>query len=281
MSVAASDTPKPLVVLRPSSGWRLLNPREIWQYRDLLVSFAVRDVKLRYRQTVLGAAWVILQPLITAGILSFVFGKVAKLPTDGIPYFVFSFAGMLGYNAFQSTLTKASTCMVQNAQMIAKVFFPRIILPLSTAFSTLIDFAVALGMMAVLLLSTHIVPGVGILLLPVWLLLILALAMGLGLFAAALTVSYRDVQYILPVLTQFIMYASPVAYSISAVPERFRTVYFLFPLSGLIEGFRSSLLGHSHLPGWAAAYSAGFALLTLVAGSLYFARVERRFADVI
>jgi lipopolysaccharide transport system permease protein len=279
MSVAASDPPRPLAVLRPSSGWRALNLREIWQYRDLLFSFATRDVKLRYRQTALGAVWVVLQPLIAAAILSFVFNKVAKMPTDGIPAFAFTYAGMLGFNAFSSTLTKSSTCMIQNASMISKVFFPRIILPLSTVFSTLVDFGVSLGMMVALLLTNHIVPGVGILLLPVWLFLILALAMGLGLFAAALTVSYRDVQYVLPVLSQFIMFASPVAYSVNDRPERL--LYLFNPLTSLIEGFRWSVLGRGHLTGWAVAYSAAFAIIALVAGAFYFVRVERRFADVI
>jgi lipopolysaccharide transport system permease protein len=281
MSVAVPDSSKPLAVLRPISGWRALNLRELWQYRDLLFSFATRDIMLRYRQTALGAAWVVIQPLLTAGILSFVFNRVAKLPTDGIPPFVFSFAGMLAYNAFANTLSKASACMVQNAQMISKVFFPRIILPLSTILSTLVDFSVALGMMAVLLLKYQIFPGIGILLLPVWLLLILALAVGLGLFAAALTVTYRDVQYIVPVLMQLLLYATPVAYAVSNVPKRFHTLFFLNPLSGLIEAFRWSLLGHGHLPAWMIAYSVAFSLAALLAGALYFVRVERRFADVI
>ena len=212
---------KPYLSIRPRSGWQALDVKEIWEFRDLLTTLGLRDIKLRYRQTALGAAWVILQPLMAAGIFSVVFGRIAKLPSDGVPYFVFSYAGLLGWNAFSSTLTKASGCLVANSGLISKIFFPRLILPLSTVFSSLIDFGVALVMMAVLLIAYGIAPGIGLLLLPVWLSLILLLAMGIGLYTAALTVSYRDVQYILPVITQFLLYGSPIAYALSAVPKKF------------------------------------------------------------
>ena len=281
------DAPiKPYLTIRPSKGWAALNLRELWQFRDLLTTLAGRDIKLRYRQTALGAAWVILQPLMAAGIFSFVFGGVAKLPSDGVPYFLFAYAGLLAWNAFNNTLTKASGCLVGNAQLVSKVFFPRLVLPLSTLFSTLIDFGVALGMMVVLLIAYRVTPGIGILLLPVWLLLILLLSVGVGMFTSALTVSYRDVQYVLPVLTQFLLYASPVAYAVSAVPGRLRTVYFLNPLSGLLDAFRWSLLGGGHSkvapPNPAAlAYSAVFSIGVFVWGAFAFKKMERKFADVI
>ena len=273
--------PKPYLTIRPSRGWQPLNLRELWQFRDLLTTLAGRDVKLRYRQTALGALWVILQPLMAAGIFSFVFGRVAKLPSDGVPYFVFSFAGLLGWNAFSSTLTKTSSSLVGNANLVSKIYFPRLVLPLSTVGSTLIDFGVALAMMAVLLLAAHVVPGVGLLLLPVWLALIILLAVGLGLMAAALAVPYRDVMYVLPVLTQFLLYACPVAYAITAVPAHLRVLYYLNPLSGLLEAFRWSLLGRGEMPWAMVGYSALCVALVFVGGAFAFRKMERKFADVI
>jgi len=270
-----------VTVIEPKSGWAALDLREVWHYKDLLFTLASRDVKLRYRQTALGAVWVVLQPLIAAGIFSFVFGKVAKLPSDGVPYILFAYAGLLGWNAFNNTLTKASTCLVSNAQLVSKVYFPRLVLPLSTLGGTLIDFGVAFAVMAALMVFYRIVPHAGLLLLPVWLLLILLLAVGVGLFAAALTVSYRDIQYVLPVLTQFVLYASPVAYAVSAVPIGLRPFFFLNPLSGVLDAFRWSLLGTGSLNVGAVGYSALFGMVAFVCGAFAFRRMERRFADVI
>src|SRR5437867_500864 len=232
----------PRVQIRPAGRWPRLSVGELWEFRDLLIVLAERDVKLRYKQTVLGIAWVVLQPLLAAGIFSVVFGAVAKLPSNGTPYFVFSYAGLLAWNAFATTLTKASGSMLGNSQLISKVYFPRIILPLSTVFSTLIDFAVAAILMAVLVVIQRIELHTGLALLPVWLFLVILMALGLGLVAGALAVRYRDVQHILPVLVPFLMYASPVGYAVSLVPERFRPVYWLNPLTGLLEAFRWSLL---------------------------------------
>lgn len=272
---------QPHLVIRASSGWAALNLKQIWLYRDLLMTLAGRDVKLRYRQTALGVVWVILQPLMAAGIFSFVFGKVAKLPSDGVPYIVFSYAGLLAWNAFNSTLTKASGVLVANSGLISKVYFPRLVLPLSTVPSTLIDFGVALGMMAVLMVIYGITPGIGILLIPLWLALILMIAVGFGLFTSALMVSYRDVQYVLPVVTQMLLYASPIAYAVSAVPENLRAYYFLNPLSGLLEAFRWSMIGRGELNWGYVAYSAAFAILIFIGGAFSFKKMERRFADVI
>ena len=272
---------KPYLTIQPTAGWQAINLRELWQFRDLLTTLAQRDVKLRYRQTALGALWVVLQPLMAAGIFSFVFGKVAKLPSDGLPYFVFSYAGLLGWNAFSATLGKASGSLLGNAGLVSKVYFPRLVLPLSVVFSTLIDFAVALGLMAVLMVVYHIAPTAALLLLPVWLALIILLAVGVGMYASALTVSYRDVGFILPVLTQFLLYASPVAYAVSAVPAHLRFVYFLNPLSGLLEAFRWSLLGTGHLDARIVAYSTVVTLLVFVGGAFSFKKMERKFADVI
>jgi len=186
--------PKPFLKIRSSSRWAMVDLREMWQFRDLLLALAERDVKLRYKQTALGVVWVILQPLLGAGIFSFVFGRVAKLDSGGIPYFVFSYAGLLGWNAFNSTLSKGSACVVGNAQLVSKIYFPRLLLPLSTVASTLVDFAVAMVLMVVLLFLYGIAPGPAILLLPVWLALLVLLGTGIALYTSALMVSYRDLQ---------------------------------------------------------------------------------------
>ena len=276
------NSSKPTLSIVPTSGWQAINLPELWQFRDLLTTLAQRDVKLRYRQTSLGVLWVILQPLLAAGIFSFVFGKVAKLPApDGIPYLVFSYAGLLAWNAFSSTLTKTSSCLLQNANLVSKVYFPRLALPLSTVFSTLIDFGVAFVVMIVLMLVNHIAPTLGILLLPIWLLLIVLLALGVGLYASALMVSYRDIQYVLPVVTQFLLYASPVAYAASLVPSKYRLIFEINPLTGLLEAFRWSLLGVGHFPLAAVAYSAIITVVVFVAGAFSFKAMERKFADVI
>lgn len=281
MNETLPTTEKPYLVIRPTSGWQAINFRELWQFRDLLVTLAMRDIKLRYKQTALGAMWVVLQPLISAGIFSFVFGRVAKLPSDGIPYFVFSYAGLLGWNVFSGTLSKASGSLTGNANLVSKVYFPRLVLPLSTVLSSLLDFGVALAMMIVILLCYHVAPGFGLLLLPVWLALLLMLSLGIGLYAASLMVSYRDIQHILPVAVQFLLYASPIAYAVSAVPQNLRLVYFLNPLSGLLEAFRWSLLNRGTVHPGFLVYSAVFAIGAFFAGAFAFRRMEKRFADVI
>lgn len=272
---------EPFIKIRPSSGWAALNLPEAWKFRDLLMALAARDLKLRYKQTALGAIWVIIQPLMAAGVFSFVFGKVAQLPSDGVPYLLFAFAGLLGWNLFSSTVSKCSACLVGNSQLISKVFFPRLLLPLSTVPSVLVDFAVAAGMMAILMGVYGVAPGWGLLLVPVWMILLLMLALGFGLCAAALAVPYRDVQYIVPVFMQILLYASPIAYSVSAVPTHLRGFYLLNPLSAPLEAFRASLLGTAW-PGWTALAAAAAVSATFFLIGLYsFKRMERKFADVI
>ncbi|BDI28884.1 transport permease protein [Capsulimonas corticalis] len=245
------------------------------------MALASRDVKLRYRQTALGVAWVVLQPLIAAAIFAFVFGHVAKLKSAGAPYFAFAFAGMLAWTAFNNTLTKVSGSLVQNSHLVSKIFFPRLVLPISMLLSSVIDFAVSLVVMVILMVIYGIAPHLQILLTPVWFLLILLLSLGVGLIASALMVPYRDVQYIIPVATQFLLYASPVAYALASVPARWQSLYGLNPLVGLLEGFRWSLLGTA-APAWREVlYAAAFSLVMFVLGAYYFKHMERRFADVI
>ena len=272
---------RPLFTIRPSNGWTPLNVQELWRFRDLLGALALRDLKLRYRQTALGVIWVLLQPLLAAGIFSFVFGQVAKLPSDGVPYLLFSFAGLLGWNLFSSILAKVSGCMVGNAGLISKVYFPRLLLPLSNVVSVVVDFVVAAALMAVLMVIYGVGPSLSGVLLIFALLLLVALSIGIGLIASALAVPYRDVQYILPVVTQILLYASPVAYSISAVPAQHRWFYELNPLTAPLETIRASLLGTPFPPMFSMATSCIAAILFLITGLFFFKRLEQKFADVI
>jgi lipopolysaccharide transport system permease protein len=254
-----------------------LDVAQVWQFRDLLLAFAARDLKLRYRQTALGIAWVVLQPLVAAGIFSFVFGKIAKLDVS----FLSTYTGLLAWNAFSSTLTKASGSLVQNSGLISKVFFPRLVLPLSTILSTLVDFLVGLAVLAGLMVFYKMTPSWPVVFMPVCLLLLLMLATGCGLYAAALMVSYRDVQHILPVIIPFLLYASPVAYPVSQVPLQYRGWYDLNPLCGLLEAFRWSLLGGAAPDTRALAWACAVALITMGGGMYAFKKMEGRFADVI
>ena len=281
----AGQPAEPYLKIRPPRGWAPLNLRDIWQFRDLLAALAGRDVKLRYKQTALGVLWVILQPLMGAGVFSFVFGRIAQLPSDGLSYFVFSYAGLLGWNLFNGILSKTSTCLIGNSQLVSKTYFPRLVLPLSAVPSALIDFGVALGMMAALLLIYHVQLRIGVLLLPIWIVMLLMVSVGVGLISAALMVSYRDVAYILPVLTQLLFWGSPVAYKLTyaleKIPQQYHTLYLLNPLAIPLEGFRASLLG-TPLPALLPTlYAAGASLAVFLIGAYSFKKMERKFADVI
>ena len=270
------------VRIRPPRRWEALDLPALWRYRDLLVALAVRDIKLRYRQTLLGILWVVLQPLIGAGIFAFVFGRVARLDSGGEPYLLFAYAGLLGWNLFSGIVLKASGTLVANAALVSKVFFPRLLLPLSGALSTLVDFAIGLVAGGILLLASGRLPGFALLFAPFWLLMLVLMATGLGLVCAALAVSYRDVLHVLPVALQFLLYGSPVGYTISVIPPGLpRTLYKLNPLAPLLEGFRVSLLGRGHIGLLSGSYACCAAVLLFIAGAILFRRRERQFADVI
>lgn len=280
-NAAAGSAEEQVLLIKPGSGWAALDLREVWQFRDLLFTLAGRDLKLRYKQTALGAIWVVAQPLMAAGIFTVVFGKIANLSSDGIPYFLFAFVGQLGWGLFANTVGKTSGCLVGNGHLISKVYFPRLILPLSSLPSTFVDSGIAAAMLVGLMFYYHTFPGLGILLLPVWIAILLAMSMGIGLITSALTVSYRDVGYILPVFLQMLMYASPVAYGVSNVPASIKPYYYANPLSPVLEGFRWSLLNTS-APAWQpVAYAAGLSLFLLAVGAFSFKRMERKFADVV
>ncbi len=273
--------PRLHLTILPTRGWVALDLAEIWRFRDLLLTLAGRDLKLRYKQTALGVIWVVLQPLLAAAVFAFVFGVVAKLPSNGVPYVVFSFAGLLGWNFFSNVLTKVGGCLLGNTPLISKVYFPRLVLPLSNLGSCLVDLLVAGGMMAILLAVYRIVPSPLVVLLPMWLLVLTVAAMGIGLCTAALAVTYRDIQYILPVFTNLLLYASPVAYAVAAVPARWRWVYELNPLTPPLEALRASLLGTALPTAASLAVSAAVSGGLLVGGIYAFKRMERTFADVI
>lgn len=270
----------PTLVIRAAAR-NAVSPKEIWAHRDLLLILAGRDIKVRYRQTMLGASWVILQPVLVSGVFTFVFGQVADLPSDRTPYFVFSFAGLLCWNLFSNLLLRISGSLLQNTGLVSKVYFPRLVLPLGSVLSSVVDLLVALAVMAILLVTNHVVPRWHIVTLPVWILLTAMVATGVGLVAAGLIVRYRDVQYVTPLILQVLLYASPVAYSTSAIPSRYRTLFALNPLVGLLDGFRWSLLRNSPLHVGYAVYSMVAAVVLMAFGVWVFRRAERTFADVI
>lgn len=269
-------------VIRPSTRLTVASPTLLWQYRDLIAQFAKRDLRVRYKQTILGVLWVVLQPLAAAGVFTFVFSFIAEIPSGGdTPYFVVALSGTMVWTAFVSILTRMSVSLVSNAPLLSKVYFPRLALPFSSLISTSLDLAVSAVVLAAVLVMSGVVPGSACLLAPLWIIAAMALGAGSGLLAAALTVSYRDVQYVLPVALQLLLYALPVAYPAGAVPERLRWLVDVNPLTALIEGFRWSVLGDTVPPPSRILYAAASTVVTLLVGLAAFGRMERRFADVI
>ena len=272
---------RPCVVIAPSRGWVALNFRELWAYRDLLWLLAGRDVKLRYKQTILGAVWVVLQPVVAALIFSVILGRFTKWPSDGLPYPLFVFTGMLPWNFFAGTLQRAGNSLLTDARLISKVYFPRLLIPLASTGAVLIDFAVTLLVLIGLLFYYQISPSWRLVTVPFFLLITTLTAVGVSLWLSALNVRYRDFLYAIPFLIQVWMYASPVAYATTIVPENWQWIYSLNPAVGFIEGFRWSLLGKGVLTPLMVILSSVAASILFVSGLYFFRRVERSFADVI
>ena len=278
--MAAAVNPSPHIRIRPPRGWAMVNLGEVWAYRDVLFTLAWRDIKLRYKQTALGVAWVILQPLAAGLIFAVIFGHFARLPSDGIPYLLFVFAGLIAWQLFAGMLQRAGGSLVNESRLITKVYFPRVLVPAASAAAVLVDFTVSFAVMLGLLGVYHVWPGWPILLLPALALLVVALGAGLSLWLAALNVKYRDFMYATPFLIQIWMYATPVVYAASLVPEKWRGWFALNPLVGVVEGFRYALLGRSAGgTGTAVLISVVAALMALLSGALVFRRMERGFAD--
>lgn len=277
----SSTSELPESVYEPTHGWLSLRLREIWHYRELLYFLTWRDVMIRYKQTALGVAWAVLQPLITMVIFSVIFGQLANLPSDGIPYPVFSFAALLPWGLFSSALQRAGTSLVANSNLITKVFFPRLVIPISAVAAGFLDFLISFFVLLGLMLIYRVNFTWMILTIPLFTLLAIFTALAVSLWLSALNVQYRDVQHLIPFLIQAWMYASPVAYSAGLIPTGpWRIIYGLNPLAGVIQGFRWALLGASP-PDELLIVSVVIVLILLVTGLYYFRRMERTFADVI
>lgn len=282
MSIEKQIIPSlPHTVYEPSHGWLSLNLCELWHYRELLVFLTWRDIKVRYAQAVLGATWAILQPLLTMVIFSVIFGQLAQLPSDGIPYPVFSYVALLPWQLFAGALQRAGTSLVGNSNLLTKVYFPRLIIPISAVAAGLVDFAIAFVVLFGLMLFYNIQLTWAVLVLPFLILLALLTALAVGVWLSALNVQYRDVQHMIPFLVQAWMYASPVAYSVGLIPSgKWRILYGLNPMAGVIQGFRWALLGAAP-PDELMVVSVVIVAILLVSGLYYFKRMEKTFADVV
>jgi len=279
--VAPLPTTASLVRIAPRTRWLSLDLREAWNYRELLYFFVWRDIKVRYKQTVIGASWAILQPFLTMVVFTLFFGHLAKISSQGLPYPIFYLCALLPWTYFATALQNASTIVVDQQQVITKVYFPRIVLPFSAVTSPLVDFFIAFVMLGGMMIYYRVVPTIAIFWLPAFLLLAILTALGVGLWLSALNALYRDVRYVVPFLVNFWLFASPVAYSSAIVPERWRWLYGLNPMAGVIEGFRWSLTGHGQPPGPLLAASTGAVLLVTFGGLIYYHAMEGTIADVV
>ena len=278
-----------ITYLRPSRGWSALNLADIWNYRELVYFLIWRDIKVRYKQTLLGAAWAIIQPFFTMVVFTIFFGRLAGVPSDGVPYPIFAYTGLLPWGLFTKALTDAGRAMVANRAMITKIYFPRLVIPLASVLSGLVDFAIAFLVLIGMIFYYNNVPGEydsisispTILTLPFFIFLALVTALGVGLWLSALNVRYRDINYILPFLTQFWLFITPVAYPASMIPVQWRWLYALNPMTGVVEGFRWALLGTGSGPDLMLAVSTTISILALISGLFYFRRMERTFADMV
>lgn len=272
---------EPHVAIKSQMDLFSMDLKGVWEYRELLYFLVWRDLKVRYRQTLLGAGWVIVQPLMTMVIFTAVFGNFAKVPSDGLPYPIFIFSALLPWNLFASSLTRGGSSVVSNAHLISKIYFPRLILPLSGILSPLVDFAVAFVILVVMMIWFGTLPTWGLLALPLFMLLAILTALSVGLWLSALNVRYRDVGHTIPFLTQVWMFATPVAYPVSLVPQKWRLLYSLNPMAGVIEGFRWALLGKDSPEFGVIAVSAIMVLVLMLPGVVYFKYTERTFADIV
>ena len=271
----------PVIVVKPSRGWVSLKLNELWHYRELLYFLTWRDIKVRYKQTVLGAAWAIIQPFFTMVVFSLFFGKLAKVPSDGIPYPIFAYAALVPWTFFANGLSQSSNSLVDNANMLKKVYFPRLVVPLSSVISGVVDFILAFTVLLGMMLFYGIYPTINVLWLPFLLLLTLTTSLGVGLWLSAMNVQFRDVRYTVPFLTQFWLFATPIAYPSSLLSEPWRTLYGINPMVGVVEGFRWALLGTDTAPGPIILVSSLVAVALLVSGCFFFRKMEKTFADVV
>lgn len=282
LSNASNSQNEPQVVLiKPSKAWVSLNLRSLWEYRELVYFLMWRDIKVRYKQTALGAAWAILQPFITMLIFSVFFGRLVKVPSDGIPYPLFAFTALVPWTFFANGLNQSSNSLIASANLLKKVYFPRLAIPVATVLAGVVDFLIAFVVLLLLMAFYRVTPTINILWTPVLLALAFVTSLGVGLWMSALNVKYRDVRYVVPFLVQIWLFMTPVAYPSSLLSEPWRTVYGLNPMVGVVEGFRWALLGANSMPGPMVLASAGAAVLILISGAFYFRHMEKIFADVV
>lgn len=274
-------TQPPVLIIGPSRGWVRLKLRELWEYRELIYFLVWRDVKVRYKQTVLGALWAIIQPLFSMVVFTVVFGRLAKMPSDGIPYPLFSYSALLPWNYFAQGLSSSSDSLVGSANLIRKVYFPRLVIPIAAVCGGVVDFLIAFSVLLLMMAWFGVAPTANVVWLPLFLLLALVTALGVGLWLSALNVQYRDVRYTVPFLVQFWMYTTPIVYPSSLLPEPWKTLYGLNPMAGVVEGFRWALLGVKTPPGPMLGLSAAAAALLLISGAYFFRRMEKNFADIV
>lgn len=275
------EAAQPFVHIKPRKGWQLIDLRELIQYSDLFYFLTLRDIKVKYKQTVLGGAWALIQPLFSMLVFTLFFGKLARMPSDGIPYPVFCYTAMVVWTFFSNAVSGAGNSLVGNANLLSKVYFPRLIIPLAPIQAGLLDFAIAFVLLLGLLVIYGISPSVTILSLPFLILLMILTASGTGMFLAALNAKYRDIRYAIPFLVQLWMFASPIVYPASLVPERYRLLYAFNPLTGIIEGFRACLLSTGPFPMGLVAVSTLVSVALFGMGLTYFKQTERHFADII
>lgn len=280
-AVAPPRSGRHVLRILPSHGWTRLNLAELWANRELLYFLVWRDLKVRYKQTLLGVAWAVIQPMFTMLVFSLFFGKLAKVPSDGSPYEVWCFAALVPWNFFAQGLVQSADSLVGSANLLRKIYFPRLVIPISSVLGGCVDFCIAFGVLLILMLQFGVTPTTKVIFLPPLLLLALVTSLGVGLWLSALNVRFRDVRYAVPFLVQIWMFATPIAYSSSLLPEPWRTVYGLNPMAGVVEGFRWALLGTQNTPGRMMIASAVVAVLMLVFGAYYFRRMERTFSDTV
>lgn len=280
MPLDTRTTAVPDTLIEPSSGWVPIKFHELWEYRELLYFLTWRDIKVRYKQTILGAAWAVIQPLLTMVVFSLFFGRLAQMPSDGIPYPIFSYAALVPWHFFANGLTQSASSLVTGANMIKKVYFPRLLMPIATVLGGVVDFVLAFAVLLIMMFFYGIVPTANVFWLPFFLLLALVTSLGVGLWFAAMNVQFRDVRYAVPFLVQIWLFMTPIAYPSSLLDEPWRTLYAVNPMVGVVEGFRWALLGNQMAPTAVSVLSSVMGLVLLISGAFYFRRLERTFADV-
>ena len=277
----SAEEPHFALTIEPTKGWAPLRLKALWRYRELLYFLTWRDIKVRYKQTALGASWAVIQPLLTMVIFTVVFGHFARVPSDGVPYPIFSYCALLPWTFFAYAMGQSANSLVGNANLISKVYFPRLVIPIAASLAGLVDFAIAFVVLLGMMVFYHVIPTAAVVTLPLFLLLALAAALAVGIWLSALNVQYRDVRYTVPFLTQVWLYATPIAYPAGIIPGKWHLIFALNPMTGVVEGFRWAILGKGRLDGTSVAISSAVTLVALIAGLFYFRRMEQQFADVV